>query len=230
MDWAGRSKHHVRTKPWTVRKGADGVGTNIEAVRDAIATLESEGRDIFPPDLVRLRLEEAGVILRPDTVDRHLRFLSGQIVRDHKRGPTELVRDSDGHFRRVVPGEDLGEQGPPIVSRTRSTSVRDPDLERKRPRAKPNYDLSPEASAQGKYGPLYRFLVENPADTVVLSLSDVESLLGTELPQSAFQPGWWSNSRGRPHARSWMVAGWLVAFDRPRKVVRFTRSDSDSSR
>lgn len=65
--------------------------------------------------------------------------------------------------------------------------------------------------AGSKYYPLYQFL-KRQQQPVTLSFAEIESLLGTSLPESARrQSGWWSNrSRGALQARAWMQAGYHV--------------------
>lgn len=63
-----------------------------------------------------------------------------------------------------------------------------------------------------KYYPLYQFLQQSGEDVIVLTVADVQSILGGGLPNSArTQRAWWSNRR-TAHAQSlaWLEAGFLV--------------------
>lgn len=63
----------------------------------------------------------------------------------------------------------------------------------------------------GKYGALGSHLAEVQAETVTLSFSDVERIIGGRLPGSARNHrAWWGNHEGNPQARSWISAGWKV--------------------
>jgi DNA-binding transcriptional regulator YiaG len=63
-----------------------------------------------------------------------------------------------------------------------------------------------------KYQPLMAYLQRTDAPEVVLSLAEIELLLGEPLPPSAHQKrAWWSNrSKGALQAKAWMEAGYLV--------------------
>ena len=65
-----------------------------------------------------------------------------------------------------------------------------------------------------KYGPLARFLGDQPPEVreVVLSFADIGQLVGQPLPPSAHTSGWWSNSPLANHrAWVWLSVGWRVA-------------------
>ena len=83
-----------------------------------------------------------------------------------------------------------------------------------------------------KYEPLKRFLCEKAAckREISLSLTQVESIVGSSLPKSAFKyPEWWSdqtNISTRPQAKAWIEAGYKVVSVSPRSqiaTVRFSR-------
>lgn len=64
-----------------------------------------------------------------------------------------------------------------------------------------------------KYIELYEFLKQQEAHTVRLSFAEIESLLGFDLPNSAYKyPAWWSNAgEGHSHSLAWLDAGWKTA-------------------
>lgn len=70
-----------------------------------------------------------------------------------------------------------------------------------------------EAQPLTKYEPLGRFLGSATEPTVTMSFAQLEQVLGSRLPSSAYNHrAWWGNQRRgpRPHARAWMDAGWEV--------------------
>src|SRR5271157_501420 len=86
-----------------------------------------------------------------------------------------------------------------------------------------------------KYEPLKRFLedIDATIDVLSLSFSEVESILGFKLPNSAFEHrAWWSNPSSpmdHPYAQSWLEAGWKVdTVDQLDKRVHFRRTHSHS--
>jgi DNA-binding XRE family transcriptional regulator len=77
-----------------------------------------------------------------------------------------------------------------------------------------------------KYYPLYSYLKEQPLDELSLTLSEIESLLGSSLPPSAHtRRAWWSNrSRGAVQADAWMGAGYHVeAIDLENERITFRK-------
>ena len=64
-----------------------------------------------------------------------------------------------------------------------------------------------------KYSSLSRYLIRRGrfTDRVVLTLAKIEGIIGNNLPLSAFRSQeWWTNTRSRAQARSWMIVGWAV--------------------
>ena len=65
---------------------------------------------------------------------------------------------------------------------------------------------------RGKYQRLYTHLCSLPAQEWRASFSEIEAIIGFELPASArLHRPWWSNqggSGGHSHAMAWGVAGW----------------------
>jgi len=81
-----------------------------------------------------------------------------------------------------------------------------------------------------KYTPLYEYLAAQPLKNreLTLSLTQIEQLLGSSLPASAYKyREWWQNEyRQSRHvqARAWLKAGWKVdTVDQAANWVRFTR-------
>ena len=69
-----------------------------------------------------------------------------------------------------------------------------------------------DAASRGKYASLYRHLCSRPGTRWRASFSEVEEILGFELPKSArVHRPWWANQKrdaGHSHALSWQAAGW----------------------
>ena len=72
-----------------------------------------------------------------------------------------------------------------------------------------------EMASRGKYRALYSHLCALSAQEWRPSFSEIESVLGFELPPSArLHRPWWANPRrgnGHSHALAWTVAGWETA-------------------
>jgi DNA-binding XRE family transcriptional regulator len=63
-----------------------------------------------------------------------------------------------------------------------------------------------------KYQPLLEYLTRLDDVEVVLTFTEIETIMGEPLPESARQKrAWWSNrSKGALQAKAWMNAGYLV--------------------
>jgi hypothetical protein len=63
-----------------------------------------------------------------------------------------------------------------------------------------------------KYHDLYVTLKSNSHETVRLSFKEIESIIGSSLPKSAYQyPAWWANGDiTHSHSNSWQDAGYKV--------------------
>ncbi len=79
-----------------------------------------------------------------------------------------------------------------------------------------------------KYKPLQFYLMRLNGRPEMLTFEDIESIIGKALPQSAVKHrAFWANDNEghHPHARSWMSAGYRVAYvDREDRIVRFERT------
>lgn len=81
----------------------------------------------------------------------------------------------------------------------------------------------------GKYDPLRDYLKRCGKGEVILSFSDIESIIGRPLPPSADNfDAWWANIGDNPftqhsHAGSWHSAGYKAQANRAAKSVRFYR-------
>jgi hypothetical protein len=68
----------------------------------------------------------------------------------------------------------------------------------------------PRAPAAGKYASLVTFLIGRSVTTqaAMVSLAEIEQLIGGPLPAGAFKKTWWMTPRTRERwRRPWIVAG-----------------------
>ena len=63
-----------------------------------------------------------------------------------------------------------------------------------------------------KYIRLAAYLANQPGgvDRLVMSLPEIEEVVGETLPSNARFPSWWRNDDRRMHSRAWLTAGWRV--------------------
>lgn len=90
---------------------------------------------------------------------------------------------------------------------------------------------SPLFAVPAEYRPLHKYLDNRYADTVVLTLAEIEDLLGFTLPDVArLQPEWWANAdtdtTPSPQSRSWIQAGRTATPNLPAQVVAFERTSA----
>jgi len=73
-------------------------------------------------------------------------------------------------------------------------------------------EASPLQEYSGKYQQLYRYLTAEEADSLTLSMKQLEVILQFSLPESAYvHRPWWANTLSHSHAKSWLMAGWEVS-------------------
>ena len=81
----------------------------------------------------------------------------------------------------------------------------------------------------GKYTPLEKYLRDLPESQreVTLGFEQIEGILNSMLPASAYEDGrWWAHAREGNHvsARSWSKAGWRVeSLDVNQRWVKLVR-------
>ncbi len=81
----------------------------------------------------------------------------------------------------------------------------------------------------GKYEPLTRYLSGLDNETWEAEFSEIERVLGFDLPDSAYSyPAWWANQDGHhSQTRGWRDAGWETCnVNLPAKRIRFVRRDA----
>ena len=81
----------------------------------------------------------------------------------------------------------------------------------------------------GKYTPLENYLRDLPASQgeVSLRFEEIEGILNSKLPSSAYEQSWWDHEKEGNHVngRSWTNAGWKVdEVNFKEKWVRFVRA------
>jgi hypothetical protein len=85
-----------------------------------------------------------------------------------------------------------------------------------------------DRSAMPKYTPLRDNLSRAAHDSITLSFSDIEKIIGTPLPKSAHKyREWWSNEADGRHvqAHSWMEAGYRVDdVNQTARRIRFVKA------
>lgn len=89
------------------------------------------------------------------------------------------------------------------------------------------YLNSPDDST--KYRPLYEYLLQRKDGDLIMTFSDIEDIIGSELPISArkYSAFWGNNKNGEhPYCKSWLDAGFKTV-DVPKNIieerVRFVR-------
>jgi len=93
-----------------------------------------------------------------------------------------------------------------------------------RPAAPPTPGL--KAHVPAEYAPLYTYLHDRYASTVVLTFAQMESLLGFALPGAArTERNWWTDTAARTarHADAWTLAHRTAMPNLPARTVVFER-------
>jgi len=89
--------------------------------------------------------------------------------------------------------------------------------------------VAPKPAFKGKYTPLTLYLSRKAKWTrwVKLPFSQIEGIIGNNLPESAHQnPEWWKNTKNTSHAKTWLSIGWNVKeVNLKEKTVIFTRPE-----
>jgi DNA-binding transcriptional regulator YiaG len=81
-----------------------------------------------------------------------------------------------------------------------------------------------------KYYPLYEKILRNGNDEIILTISEIESILGSALPPSSEDKPWWSNRENALQSGAWLEAGYKVSgFDSKTKKVTFSKIKAKAS-
>ena len=88
--------------------------------------------------------------------------------------------------------------------------------------------MAPKPAFKGKYTPLTLYLSRKAKWTrwVRLQFSEIEGIIGNDLPAAAHKnPEWWTKSTS-VHAKAWQSIGWSIKeVNIQEKTVSFTRPD-----
>jgi|TARA_B100001971_G_C18231330_1_gene564112 hypothetical protein len=73
-----------------------------------------------------------------------------------------------------------------------------------------------------KYYNLYTYLVNSNKKVLVLTISEIEEILGFTLPKSSSILSWWANDpfSGQTQARAWYDAGYLISIKGDKMIFR----------
>jgi hypothetical protein len=81
-----------------------------------------------------------------------------------------------------------------------------------------------------RYQPLTRHLSALSGDETEMSFSDVEKIIGRQLPNSArgdFARHWWANTKTHSQGQGWLDAGWKIdRVDPSRERIRLRRHEA----
>jgi hypothetical protein len=70
-------------------------------------------------------------------------------------------------------------------------------------------EFTDRSKTMGKYSPLKEFLSSNAQDHVPMTFTEIEKVLGLQLPASKRYPAWWSNNpSNNPMTKEWLEAGY----------------------
>jgi len=107
----------------------------------------------------------------------------------------------------------------------------EPDPEEPRLETRREPSIHRTTGRHSKYqalGDYFRSLPHDQAE-VTLAFSDVEEIMGTDLPPSAYKERtWWANTRATSQASQWLDEGWeLAEIDMGSTLLGFTRRGTD---
>lgn len=81
-------------------------------------------------------------------------------------------------------------------------------------------------SSMGKYTPLFEYLDKQDRNSLILSIKQIEDVLGFVLPKSAHEHrAWWANDLSHSQAKAWLMAGWKVESVDLNHTVRFRNAN-----
>jgi hypothetical protein len=86
--------------------------------------------------------------------------------------------------------------------------------------------MTMRAAVPAEYAGLHKYLRDRFAETVVLTFSEIEDLMGGALPHSAReQPEWWTrpDADSAPQTPTWTAAGRTAVPNFPARIVTFER-------
>jgi hypothetical protein len=91
--------------------------------------------------------------------------------------------------------------------------------------------IRPTGTVPAKYVALHKYLTERYADAVTMSFTQIEDVLGSQLPDVARAlPEWWTAASGQSgshtQAQAWALAGRTAEPNLGAQIVRFERAPS----
>jgi hypothetical protein len=91
--------------------------------------------------------------------------------------------------------------------------------------------MKSSGSIPAEYLPLHKYLDGRYADTVVLTFSEIEDLIGISLPDIArLEQNWWANGdeggTASPQSHSWTRANRTAKPNLPAQIVVFDRTSA----
>ena len=76
----------------------------------------------------------------------------------------------------------------------------------------------------GKYQPLEEYLKRSGKESITLSCTEIESIIGDTLPKSEKDwQAWWANDRTHSQAAAWLSAGYKTSGVKCGKPVTFIK-------
>lgn len=81
-------------------------------------------------------------------------------------------------------------------------------------------------SVQGKYFPLYEYLLQQQEKHIVLTFEEIEEILHAKLPRSAYKyQAWWGNTKSGTYvqAAAWIEAGFRVDTIQYGRCIEFVK-------
>lgn len=128
---------------------------------------------------------------------------AGAAYTDH--GLIGGLEEAGASVEQPLRGLSLGQQLAYYAMSAEDRSSNPSRRTKERPRPSP-----PIPAIGSKYAPLHRQLAALAGSTVEYSFSEIEQLLGTDLPSSARRHrAWWANTK-RAQSLAWLDAGWRV--------------------
>ncbi|MFP7442927.1 hypothetical protein SFC50_04410 [Bacillus infantis] len=80
---------------------------------------------------------------------------------------------------------------------------------------------------ESKYDPLHQFLRINNSTRIILTFSEIETVLGFTLPMSAYKyAAWWDGASQHTQAYSWTEAGYKANPRLNEKKVEFIKYEA----
>ncbi len=130
----------------------------------------------------------------------------------------------------LIPEERVGEFYRMVGSWLTSEPKDEVATRRGRRRRKGSEEGAPALSATSRYAPLNKHLANVPKSTksYEMSFDEINSVIGAELPKSAYDHrAWWANTESHSQSLAWIAAGWRVdSVDLEKQLINLVRSSN----